>query len=203
MRPLSRLSAIGLTAAVAIATAALGLAVPWPAAAADAVLLNQVPTAQEFIDALSPREQPAPAIRTRGISKQSPTAPAPAWSDTAAAAPAVDLPIVTFEFNSADLTPNARATLDNLAIALRSDRLASSAFVIEGHTDSVGSDEYNQSLSERRAAAVRGYLLREHGIDGGRLQAVGKGKRELLAGYPPSAEIQRRVRIVNAGGRAW
>lgn len=197
MRPSSRLSPLGLTAAIAVA-GALGLAAPHPAAAQDATLLNRVPTAQEFIDALKP-EEPAPAVRTRGIGKLSPTAAAAVRSDTA---PAVDLPIVTFEYNSSDLTPTARQTLDNLAGALKSG-LASYAFVIEGHTDALGSPEYNQVLSERRAAAVRGYLVGRHEIPASRLEAVGRGELELLPGYPPDADVQRRVRIVNRGGRTW
>jgi OOP family OmpA-OmpF porin len=188
MRPLSP-SAVGLTAAV------LGFVVIDPAAAADPVLMNRVPTTQEFIDALTPQE----TIKTRGIGKKTVTEEAPA---AAPAAPmAVDLPIVTFEFNSYELTPTARQTLDNLAGALKSG-LASYEFVIEGHTDAVGADAYNQSLSERRAAAVRSYLVGQHQVDPSKLKAVGKGKRELLSDYAPNADIQRRVRIVNDGGGA-
>ncbi|HET6518799.1 MAG TPA: OmpA family protein, partial [Geminicoccaceae bacterium] len=63
-------------------------------------------------------------------------------------------------------------------------------------------DAYNQGLSERRAAAVRSYLVGQHQVDPSKLKAVGKGKRELLSDYAPSADIQRRVRIVNDGGGA-
>ena len=195
MHPLSCSSLVGLTVAVA-----LGLAASPPVAAEDAVLINRVPTADEFVEALAPKAPEAPAIRTRGIGRQTATAPVEVRSDTASA---VDLPIVTFEFNSDDLTPNARATLDNLATALGSERLSSFAFVIEGHTDAVGAEEYNQSLSERRAAAVRGYLVNQHRIDARRLDAVGKGEHDLLPTYAPNADIQRRVRIVNGGAGNW
>ena len=56
---------------------------------------------------------------------------------------------VNFEFNSAELTSDARNTLDQLGTALRDPKLAAYSFVIAGHTDAVGGAEFNQKLSER------------------------------------------------------
>ena len=80
---------------------------------------------------------------------------------------------VNFDFDSADLTSDARITLDRLGYALVDDRLRNFSFMIEGHTDAKGSDDYNQALSERRAQAVRQYLVAQFGIDPGRLAARG------------------------------
>ena len=79
---------------------------------------------------------------------------------------------VNFEFDSARLTPNAKTVLRGVAERL----LAHSDTEVEiaGHTDSKGSDEYNQALSERRAESVRDFLI-DLGVDPGRLQARGYG----------------------------
>jgi outer membrane protein OmpA-like peptidoglycan-associated protein len=105
---------------------------------------------------------------------------------------------VRFEFDSADLTPMAQAILDNLATALTTD-LAPYRFVLEGHTDAVGGDGYNLTLSERRAEAVQRYLLELYRIEPERMTAIGKGERELLLPDQPTAAPNRRVRVVNRG----
>lgn len=105
---------------------------------------------------------------------------------------------VNFEFNSADLTSDARITLDRLGGALSDPKLAEFSFMIAGHTDAVGGDEYNQQLSERRAAAVRDYLISHFHIDGARLTAKGYGKSQLLDPSRPEDGVNRRVQIINA-----
>lgn len=85
---------------------------------------------------------------------------------------------VTFEFNSARLTAEAEARLDNVVNALKS---AEKIHVrIEGHTDSIGSASYNLDLSQRRAQSVKRYLV-EHGIDPGRLTTEGYGETKPVA----------------------
>ena len=71
--------------------------------------------------------------------------------------------------------------------------------MLEGHTDATGSDPYNQALSERRADAVRDYLVEQHHIEPQRLVAVGKGKKDLLDPANPEAAVNRRVRVINGG----
>ncbi len=78
-----------------------------------------------------------------------------------------------FQFDKAELRmPQTR--LDEIAMALQADTSITNVD-ITGYTDRLGSDSYNQKLSERRANAVRDYLVSK-GIDGGRLNAVGKGE---------------------------
>ncbi len=67
--------------------------------------------------------------------------------------------------------------------------------MVEGHTDSVGSDAYNQTLSERRANAVRDVLVNQYGVGGERVNAVGYGETRPVADNA-SAEgraVNRRV----------
>ena len=159
----------------------------WPAAAADVTdLMGRVPSVEELVEALTPPPQP----KTRGLTPTREVA-------VAAITPAVDLE-VRFEFDSAELTPMAQAVLDNLATALTTD-LAPYRFVLEGHTDAVGSDGYNLELSERRAQAVQRYLRSFYRVDPERIATIGKGESELLLPDQPTAAPNRRVRVINRG----
>jgi outer membrane protein OmpA-like peptidoglycan-associated protein len=104
---------------------------------------------------------------------------------------------VKFSYDSTDLTSDTRITLDRLGAALRDRRLDGFSFMIAGHTDAKGGVEYNRSLSERRAEAVRQYLVAQFGIPADRLQAKGFGKSQLLDSSRPEDGINRRVQVVN------
>lgn len=102
-----------------------------------------------------------------------------------------------FEFDSYKLTESAKGYLDQLGPALKHQDLASYKFLVEGHTDSRGMDEYNMSLSKKRALAVKQYLIYNFGIDSNRLDAVGRGESNLLDRENPKNALNRRVQIVN------
>jgi outer membrane protein OmpA-like peptidoglycan-associated protein len=121
-------------------------------------------------------------------------APAKASADAAPddGPTALSLP-VQFAFDSAELLPAARPQLDALAEGIRMLPTAQ-AVVIEGHTDVLGSDAYNLRLSQRRAMAVRSYLVAQ-GIDAGRLRAVGYGEQRTLPGRDGAAPENRRVQF--------
>lgn len=108
---------------------------------------------------------------------------------------------VQFAMNSADLTPAARTTLDQLGKALISSDLGGFRFRIEGHTDTVGSTDQNQSLSARRADAVVAYLNSIYHVELSRLQAVGMGEAEPAVPTGPQVPEprNRRVKVVNLG----
>jgi outer membrane protein OmpA-like peptidoglycan-associated protein len=108
---------------------------------------------------------------------------------------------VDFRTGSAQLTPDAMATLDQLGKALTSPQLAAYTFKIAGHTDTVGDPTTNQTLSDARAQAVKSYLETKFGISDARLQAVGLGESDLLDPTPPQTPDQRnrRVQIINLG----
>ena len=106
----------------------------------------------------------------------------------------VDL-AVFYEFDSANLTPQAKALLTDLGRALTSSRLAGSIFLLAGHTDAKGSKPYNQSLSERRAVEARRFLVENFGIRPDRLIVVGFGEEYLADPARPNDPINRRVEI--------
>ncbi len=107
---------------------------------------------------------------------------------------------VQFEFDSFRLTDDARAVLDRLAGVLNDDLMKDKTIEIEGYADAVGSAEYNLSLSQLRARAVRAYLIQEHGIAPERLPFVGKGETDLYDPAHPTAAVNRRVMFTNTTG---
>jgi outer membrane protein OmpA-like peptidoglycan-associated protein len=101
-----------------------------------------------------------------------------------------------FDYDSADLAPNARGSLMKLALIIQSN--PDSTFIIEGHTDTIGTVEYNQLLSLRRAEAVKSWLVRSLQLDPARIETVGIGKARPLqnpGGTPEEQAINRRVEI--------
>jgi OmpA-OmpF porin, OOP family len=158
------------------------------------VLAQGNPSPDQIIKSLTPK----PGVgTTRGIRLAHPGATSP--SNTGQA-PSVSL-IVLFATGSADLTPDAEQTVDQLGHALSSQQLASYKFRIEGHTDTVGTPAYNLELSKRRAETVVSYLEQKFNIPGSRLEAVGMGEKDLLVQTPnETAEPRnRRVQVVNLG----
>jgi OOP family OmpA-OmpF porin len=115
-------------------------------------------------------------------------------------APSVNL-TVQFRTGSADLSPAATHTLDELGRALSSPSLAGYHFRIEGHTDTVGSPDKNKMLSQERAEKVVDYLATKYGVDKSRLEPLGMGEEGLLVPTPANtAEPRnRRVTVVNVG----
>jgi OmpA-OmpF porin, OOP family len=108
---------------------------------------------------------------------------------------------ITFDFDSAQLTSQAQTMLDRIAVALHDPTIGKLAYRVEGHTDAKGSIAYNQTLSERRAEAVRNYLV-TMGVGKERLVAVGFGKTRPLPNPPaasPYAPINRRVQFTWLG----
>lgn len=99
--------------------------------------------------------------------------------------------LINFDLDSARLTHEARQNLDAFVEALRHPALAGQRFAVEGHTDATGPDNYNLSLSRRRAATVVDYLV-AHGIDTRRLAAQGYGETRPRTS-DPKAPANRRV----------
>jgi outer membrane protein OmpA-like peptidoglycan-associated protein len=138
------------------------------------------PSVQEWVKALKP------PMRTRSLAPGQ-VAPPPSEKSTS---------LIRFEFNSDRLTTLGKSISDDVASALKSPELEGVRFRIEGHTDAKGTEEYNQALSEKRANAVRDYLIKSHGVPPDRIVAVGKGKKELFKPDAPNADENRRVSFV-------
>lgn len=99
---------------------------------------------------------------------------------------------VLFDTGQATLKPGAYVTIDRLSEALK--REPDRQVIIEGHTDSVGADEYNQALSERRAQAVQTALL-ERGVASNQLRALGKGESFPVASNDNAGGRQQNRRV--------
>jgi outer membrane protein OmpA-like peptidoglycan-associated protein len=110
--------------------------------------------------------------------------------------PSIDLEI-NFEYNSATIGTKATPQVTTLGKALSSDDLKGSTFIVAGYTDAKGGDTYNQSLSERRADAVKQFLAEKYGIDAANLVTVGYGKSHLKNSSDPFAADNRRVQVIN------
>jgi outer membrane protein OmpA-like peptidoglycan-associated protein len=110
--------------------------------------------------------------------------------------PNIDLEI-TFDYNSANISKAATPQVDALGKALTDPSMKGTTFVVAGHTDAVGSDNYNQDLSERRADAVKTYLTTKYGMAVSDLVTVGYGKTRLKNPSDPKGGENRRVQVVN------
>ena len=114
--------------------------------------------------------------------------------------PNIDLEI-TFDYNSADISKKAKPAVEALGKALSNDDLKGSTFVVAGHTDGVGSDVYNQDLSERRAEAIKRYLTEKYGLAAADLVTVGYGKSKPKQAANPMDPANRRVQVVNMANK--
>jgi OmpA-OmpF porin, OOP family len=137
-------------------------------------------------------------------------APAPAPAAAPAPAPAPQPPAATkvtyaadafFDFDKAVLKPEGKAKLDDLVGKVQGINLE--VIIAVGHTDSVGTDAYNQKLSVRRAEAVKAYLVSK-GIEKNRVYTEGKGEKQPVADNKTAEgrAKNRRVEIEVVGTRA-
>jgi len=110
--------------------------------------------------------------------------------------PKIDLDI-QFDYNSDKITTTSMPSVQALGKALSDANLKGSTFVVAGHTDAIGSEAYNQDLSERRADTIKRYLTEKYGINGTDLVAVGYGKTKPKDPNAPMDPINRRVQVVN------
>lgn len=105
---------------------------------------------------------------------------------------------IHFDFDAATIRPDSAPVLEAIAELL--DENPDLDLSLEGHTDWIGDDAWNQDLSERRAQSVMGYLVREFGIDATRLRAIGFGKSRAIPGSDQTTlvgrAINRRVEVV-------
>jgi OmpA-OmpF porin, OOP family len=127
------------------------------------------------VPAPAPAAQPAPAPAAK------PAPPPPAPKPVALTVSSTEL----FEFNKATLTRDARTKLDKEVVARARDFGNIAQVQIDGHADRLGSEQYNQKLSERRADAVRAYLVSK-GFDAARIQSRGAGKTQPVKSCPDS-----------------
>jgi outer membrane protein OmpA-like peptidoglycan-associated protein len=97
-----------------------------------------------------------------------------------------------FDYDSDVLRPEAKKNLSSLAASL--DKYPDTNILVVGHTDSVGTDAYNMSLSERRAAAAVNYLVSQ-GVARARIRSAGRGETEPVASNSTSEGRQQNRRV--------
>ena len=213
-----RLAAKGLTAILSIITIGAALSLPTSSAFAGEESNSKNVTEDEIVRALAPAPKKP---LTRGLSIAPQADPAPNAAETkliqsvrgrstrslsstereeiasvAKDKPNIDLEI-TFDYNSANISAKSLASVQALGRALTSPELKGSTFVVAGHTDAAGTETYNQELSERRADAIKKYLIDNYHISSADLVTVGYGKSKLKDPNQPMAEANRRVQVVN------
>jgi outer membrane protein OmpA-like peptidoglycan-associated protein len=117
-------------------------------------------------------------------------------AEIASTKPKIDLEI-QFDYNSADISSKSMPAVQELGKALSNANMRGSTFVVAGHTDSVGSEGYNQDLSERRADTIKRDLTEKYGINGADLVTVGYGESKPKDPNAPMDPTNRRVQVVN------
>jgi OOP family OmpA-OmpF porin len=153
---------------------------------------------------VAPKPAPAPAPVAAAPAPVAKPAPAPA------PAPAPQPPAATkvtyaadafFDFDKAVLKPEGKAKLDDLTGKIKGINLE--VIIAVGHTDSVGTDAYNQKLSVKRSEAVKAYLVSK-GIEKNRVYTEGKGEKQPVADNKTGEgrAKNRRVEIEVVGTRA-
>jgi OmpA-OmpF porin, OOP family len=105
-----------------------------------------------------------------------------------------------FEFNKAVLTPEARAKLDSEVIAKLRDLKDIRYIIVNGHADRLGSPQYNQALSEKRAEAVRAYLVSK-GVDAAKVETLGFGKTLPVKSCPDQKDRKDLIECLTPNRR--
>lgn len=141
----------------------------------------------------APVAKPAPAPQPQAVPAPPPPKPEPVAKPEPKPEPPKKPAVVNlastelFEFNKAELTKEARAKLDSEVIAKLGDIRDVRYIIINGHADRLGSVQYNQKLSEKRAEAVRAYLVSK-GVDVNKVETLGFGKTLPVKSCPDQKE---------------
>ena len=161
------------------------------------------PVAAQVVEAPAPQPEPAVAVA------EAPPPPPPVLVQPAPPRHVSFSADTLFSFDRSELGPQGRAALDQFAHELASMKF--DTVTVEGHTDRLGSQAYNQKLSLRRAEAVKDYLVSTGGVNASQISSVGKGeaqpvtKTEDCRGNKPNAKLiaclqpDRRVDVEVAG----
>jgi OOP family OmpA-OmpF porin len=175
----ARTLVLGTFVAAALAACATQEAPPKPAA-----------PAPQASPAPAPAPTPTPVEAPKPVAKPEPKKPA-----------VVNLSSTElFEFNKATLTPHARELLDREVVAKIKD-LGDVRYVnVNGHADRLGSAQYNQRLSEKRAEAVRDYLVSK-GVDAARVETFGFGKTAPVKSCPSAKDRKALIECLSPNRR--
>jgi OOP family OmpA-OmpF porin len=143
----------------------------------------------------APQPVPAPAPAPAPIAKPEPK-PEPPKKPAVVNLASTEL----FEFNKAVLTQEARAKLDNEVVAKLRDLKDVRYIIVNGHADRLGSAQYNQRLSEKRADAVRAYLV-SRGVDTAKVETLGFGKTLPVKSCPDEKDRKGLIECLTPNRR--
>ena len=154
----------------------------------------------------APPQQPKPLPAPIPAQPRAAPAPAPAPAAAPAAPKRCDASATfqkdeTFAFDRYALTPAAKARLDQDVIGKLATCASVEAVVVEGHADRIGSQQYNQKLSERRADSVKAYLVGK-GADRNKIETIGMGKTVPAKFCPDSAKRAELIACLAPNRRA-
>ena len=191
---------IGLVVAVLVAFAALPAAaqVAQPGATADEwVGRLGSPEAAPDLDLAALKQQAMDRIRAKAKTDAAPLKRPPVAPDL------LKLPQFTadiqFDEDAAVVRPESYRLLGRIADTLYHPSLLGYKFLIVGHTVSTGKREYNLTLSQRRADALRDVLVTTFKVSPKRLVALGLGEEQLLDGNRPTAPVNAQIQVVTVG----
>jgi OOP family OmpA-OmpF porin len=154
----------------------------------------------------APAAKPAPVAQPQPVPAPPPPQPAPVAKPEPKPEPPKK-PAITnlastelFEFNKAVLTQEARSKLDNEVIAKLRDLKDVRYIIVNGHADRLGSPQYNQRLSEKRADAVRAYLVSK-GVDASKVETLGFGKTLPVKSCPDQKDRKSLIECLGPNRR--
>ena len=148
----------------------------------------------EECDAALVKKEAAPAVKPPAPA----VTPAPVTAPAAPAAPKAVTVVLSgsvFDFNKAVLKPAAKAQLDKEVVAKAKSFASIKQVIISGHTDRIGKPSYNQKLSEKRAEAVKAYLVSK-GMDGKLIETFGFGATQPAQGVPKCDDKLPRQKLI-------
>lgn len=137
-------------------------------------------------DLVKKEAEPPPAAATPAVTPPAPP-PKPASAKVTLAADAL------FDFDKATLRPEGRAKLDELSVKIKDIKLE--VIIAVGHADRIGSDQYNQRLSEKRAASVKAYLVSK-GVEPNRVYTEGKGEKQPVTGDTCGTSVKKSPKLI-------
>lgn len=148
---------------------------------------------------------PAPAPAARPVPAPAPAPAAPAPAPKPAAKPAAPKPpvikaVVNFAFDVAKLSPKAQSQIDAEVVAKLPGMGALRYMNVSGHTDRLGSPQYNQKLSERRANAVKAYMVKK-GVDASKIETFGFGKTLPVKSCPDQKDRKALIACLEPNRR--
>ena len=149
----------------------------------------------------APVSLPVPPPAQRQVTPPPPPAPAPVAAPKRCDATLAFQKDETFPFDRYALTEAAKARLDRDVIGKLADCSSVEAVVIEGHADRIGSQQYNQKLSERRADSVKSYLVGK-GADRNGIETIGMGKTVPAKFCPDSKKRSELIACLAPNRRA-